>query len=212
MGSISLRRYSNLAATIHLLRSKCLTLLSPTLWDDRNDAFYMAEYKKRKKAKCLVAVCMTSAPETYHHWQVFAPGTDGVCIQFDKDRLAAQIPPRTGFRLQSVDYRPIAEVENDQPRTQDLPFIKRLPYEDEKEFRLIFSSSVIEADTHDLPIDLGCIQRVTLSPWMPRPLAQSVKETLRELLGCEGLAISRSSLIENERWKRAANPELEVSD
>lgn len=212
MGSISLRRYSNLAATIHLLRSRCLTLLSPTLWDDRNDAFYMAEYKKRKKAKCLVAVCMANAPETYHHWQVFSSGSDGVCIQFDKDRLAANVPAKSGFRLQSVDYRQIVEVESEQPRTQDLPFLKRVPFFDEQEFRLIFSSTDIEADTHDLPIDLNCIQRIVLSPWMPKPLAQSVKKTLRELEGCEELAISRSTLIENERWKRAANPKLEVNE
>ncbi len=152
-----LRRYSNLAATIHPLRSRCLTLLEPYLWDDRNDAFYMARIQEDREGQ-------VPGRRVHDERAGDLSSLAGLCARHRRrlhsvrqDRLAAQIPPRTGFRLQSVDYRHIAEVESDQPRTQDLPFLKRLPYEDEKEFRLIFSSAGVEADTHDLPIDLGCI-------------------------------------------------------
>jgi hypothetical protein len=45
------RRYTNLASALHILRDGCITLLSPETWDDRNDAYFMAEYKRLKKAK-----------------------------------------------------------------------------------------------------------------------------------------------------------------
>jgi hypothetical protein len=60
-----LRRYTNLAATIHMLRSRTITLLSPGSWDDRNDAYFMAEYKRRKGLKTLLALCFANCGETY---------------------------------------------------------------------------------------------------------------------------------------------------
>jgi hypothetical protein len=33
------RRYTNLAAVVHLLHAKAITLLNPATWDDRNDAY-----------------------------------------------------------------------------------------------------------------------------------------------------------------------------
>ena len=54
------------------------------------------------------------------------------------------------------------------------------------------------------------ISRITLSPWMPGPLPKGVKDTLRDLDGCKGIKVYQSTLIENERWKRAANPNLDL--
>jgi hypothetical protein len=87
MGKITLRRYTNLAATIHILKSRHISLLSPAFWDDRNDAFFMRRYKERKSAKSVLALCFAEASETYHHWRVFSHGSDGTCIEFDKGHL-----------------------------------------------------------------------------------------------------------------------------
>ena len=57
MSKITLRRYTNLAATLHLLQRKCLTLLSPSTWDDRNDAFFMTEFQRQKNARSVLALC-----------------------------------------------------------------------------------------------------------------------------------------------------------
>ena len=87
MSAKTFRRYTNLAAVVHLLHAKAVTLLNPATWDDRNDAYYMAEYKRLKQAKTVLALCFAETTETYHHWRVFSHGADGVCIEFDKDRL-----------------------------------------------------------------------------------------------------------------------------
>jgi hypothetical protein len=37
--------------------------------------------------KTVLALCFTQATEHYHHWHVFAGGSSGVCIGFDRDAL-----------------------------------------------------------------------------------------------------------------------------
>lgn len=81
-----LRRYTNLAATLHVLQNSCLTLLNPGTWEDRNDAFFMSEFKRRG-AQSVLALCFAEVAETYHHWRVFSHGSDGVCLEFNRPKL-----------------------------------------------------------------------------------------------------------------------------
>jgi hypothetical protein len=53
----------------------------------------------------------------------------------------------------------------------------------------------------DYPIQLTCIRRITLSPWMSKTLAASVKKTLKSIPGCAMIKISRSTLVDNDAWK-----------
>lgn len=208
MREITLRRYTNLAATLHLLRNRCLTLLSPSTWDDRNDAFFMSEYKKQKQALSVLALCFAEAKETYHHWRVFSHGTDGVCVEFDKNALLEAIRGQPHIQARKVSYMMIETAKDSGIAMVDLPFIKRLPYEGESEFRVIYVDEAAEYRSMPIPISLQSISRVTLSPWMPQPLADAVKQTLKQIKGCKNLRIYRSTLIENERWMKIANPIL----
>jgi hypothetical protein len=83
----SLQRYTNLAATIHLLRTKQITLLNPATWDDKNDAYFMAEYTRLNNAKAVLALCFAERSQTLSSLGVFSHGSDGVCIEFDKQKL-----------------------------------------------------------------------------------------------------------------------------
>lgn len=58
------RRYTNLAATIHILQTKQITLLSPEKWDDRNDRHFMEVYQAKRKLKTLVAICLAKDADT----------------------------------------------------------------------------------------------------------------------------------------------------
>jgi hypothetical protein len=57
----------------------------------------------------------------------------------------------------------------------------------------------------DFPIPQSVIEKVTLSPWIHPDLADSAKTLLRSLSKWKGLHISRSSLIDNEKWKNLAD-------
>jgi hypothetical protein len=204
MGKITLRRYTNLAAAIHILESRSISLLSPILWDDRNDAFFMNSYKEQKSAKSVLALCFAEASETYHHWRVFSHGSDGTCIEFEKGKLLAAFGDNRKIRANTVNYEKIDILSSIIPTTDQLPFLKRYPYQDEKEFRIIYTDYDVSADSKDFGIDLSAIGRISLSPWMPSSLSKSVARTLRSIKGCEKLKVSRSTLIENEKWKAIA--------
>ena len=82
-----LRRYTDLPALIHLLRTESITFLDPSSWDDKNDAYFMKLYKDKKRLTTLLAICCSQGSETYHHWRVFSHGPSGVCISFKRQPL-----------------------------------------------------------------------------------------------------------------------------
>ena len=165
----------------------------------------MSQYKKRTHAASVLALCFTEARETYHHWQVFAPGSDGVCIEFEKSKFLDEIAHDPSIRARNVMYKQLSEIAGSPITDDDLPYLKRRPYQDEHEFRLLYVHADLTKVIHEVEIELDAISRITLSPWMPEALAEAVKETLKEIDGCGHLKIYRSTLIENERWMNAAD-------
>jgi len=199
-----LRRYTSLAALLTLLQDKKLTLLSPSLWEDRNDAFYMGEYKSKKGLQTLLALCFTESDETYHHWRVFTHGGDGVCIHFKREALLATLPIGHQLVAGPVTYRKINDLPRLKPRLEQLPFLKRQPYSDECEFRLVYEDKMNEMETRGFAISIRTIARVTLNPWLSAPLAAAVKRAIKFTPGCAALKVYQTTLLENETWKKAA--------
>jgi hypothetical protein len=195
-----------LAATLHVLRNKCLTLLSPATWDDRNDAFFLSEFKKQTCAKSVLALCFAEAAETYHHWRVFSHGSDGACIEFEKPKLEEALGCDARITFRSVNYMTIPDARASGVAIHELPFVKRYAYRDEIEFRAVLVDIKKDQKFVHVPISLECITRVTLSPWMTQALVDTVKLTLRSIKGCTKLKVYRSTLIENENWMRLASP------
>jgi hypothetical protein len=198
-----LRRYTSLPSLLHLLRSQKITLLSPASWDDRNDAFFMSQYKKRKKLASVLALCFSEAGETYHHWRVFTHGSDGVCIVFEREELLAEFDGIENICQGSVRYKLIQQLKSFRPPVDQLPFRKRHPYKDEKEFRLVYDGNT-ETEAKGFDIHLSCINKIVLNPWMPKPLADAVKSTIRSIDGCKSMEVYQTTLLENEQWKRSA--------
>jgi hypothetical protein len=196
-----LRRYTNLPALLYLLRERKITLLDPISWDDKNDSYFLTLYREKKQLKSVLALCFTPAFETYHHWRVFAEGSSGVCITFDHEKLLNAVKKQSGVTTRSVRYLTLNDIRDVNVKTGNLPFLKRSPYGDEREFRIIYESAVETHDALNIEIPLACIERITLSPWIPSVLSDHVKSTIKEIDGCQSLKVFRSTLISNERWK-----------
>jgi hypothetical protein len=231
-----LNRYTSFASLLAMLQNREITLLSPGFWEDRNDAYYMSQYKSRKELGTLLALCFSQAEETYHHWRVFTHGADGVCITFRRAQLlhalggeerpeqrvsmssghakatnaaAARDQARreagtAALRFGPLTYRRIADLPKLRPKLEQLPFLKRQPYQDEREFRLVYEDKSEESETKAFPIPLACISRVTLNPWLAPPLAAALKTAIKDVRGCSSLKVYQTTLLENETWKKAA--------
>jgi hypothetical protein len=203
---VDFRRYTNLAALIHILRTKELTLLNPATWEDRNDAYFMSEYKRQIRAKTVLAVCFAETKETFHHWKVFSGGSDGVCIVFRKDDLLAELSKDPKIYMRAVAYKSLAELKTAaNVKVADLPFTKRFAYEDEKEFRVVYADDLEEIQFKNFQIKFHWIDRVIFSPWFSKNLRKAVGDTLRTIDGCSKLKLMHSTVIDNETWKKVAS-------
>ena len=200
-----LRRYTDLPSLLHLLEKRSLTLLDPKSWDDTNDSYFVLKYKEKMGLGTVLALCLTGADETYHHWRVFSGGSAGVCIHLDQEALVAELQTRGGIACRKVTYRKIRGADNrSRPSVpiSDLPFLKRWPFAAEEEFRLLYESAKVLDPFLDVPIPEAAILKVTLSPWLNQRLAKTVKDTIHAVKGWGTLKIVRSTLIGNTEWKR----------
>lgn len=198
-----LRRYTELPFVIDYLQTKQLALPSPRTWDDRNDAYYIERYASATACPHTYALCLTQAFETYHHWRVFSHGSAGACIEFDQDALIHHALKQSGLRAEPVQYRTLQELRASPPTVQTLPFLKRSAFADEMEFRLFLAQPKAEKDgVYRLSVPVSAVKRIILSPWLPKSVTDRCKVLLKSMEGCKSVKIYRSSLVDNEEWKR----------
>ena len=188
-----------------------MTLRDPRQWDDRNDSYFLEKYKEHKGLKTLLALCFAEASsETYHHWRVFSSGVNGVCIYFDKSRIVNAFKKKCkedGIApiARYMEYVKIDQLEKNPPGVDDLPFRKWYPYGDEREYRIVCAGKKSLPDDWSFKIDLDCIERVSLSPWMPVTIEGTLICHLKSIPGCSALRISRSRLTDFHDWKAVAD-------
>lgn len=108
------------------------------------------------------------------------------------------------LRAESVEYCTIQQLRDDPLDEDELPFIKRYAFQDEKEFRIFWGSKKTSTKTYRLNVPLIAINRIVLSPWLPIEVVEHVKATLKSMPGCKSLKIYKSSLVENDQWKSFA--------
>jgi hypothetical protein len=145
------------------------------------------------------------AKDTFHHWRVFADKSDGVCIQFKHNSFDRMLRNHRGnIRAGGVKYKKVKVLRRRLPAVEELPFLKRLPYSDEREFRLCYIEKKSALKTKDFQINLESILRITLSPRLSKNQAAIIRKEIHSIPGCKPIKVSRSTLLENEDWKRAA--------
>ena len=198
-----LKRYTNLSVLIDILVKKHFTLVDPNNWEDRNDVYCLDVYKEKIKLKTLLALCMTDAPETFHHWKIYASGSCGVCIHFDEALLKEQLENEIGITCSYVNYKYVKDIFDKFINISELPFIKRKSYEDELEFRIIYADKSKKKEFKNIDIDLKCITKIVASPWMHKSLFKSVKELIRGIEGCSNIEMTRSAVVDFSQWKNA---------
>jgi hypothetical protein len=201
----AIHRYTDLPALLYLLQRRQLTLLDPMSWDDKNDSHFLSLYKAAQKLKCLCAICFSEADETYHHWRVFAGGASGIRITFLRQPLLNLCAKKPGLQHRQVTYELLRNMRGRTPRVEDLPFLKRHPYQQENEYRIVYQSMDHLQRSVNIELPLTLIRRITLSPWMHEELADAVKTTIHGIPGCQKMKIGRSTLIGNDEWMAFGN-------
>ncbi len=205
-----LNRYTSLPFLLDTLYNKRLTLVDPARWEDENDSYFMKLYKEKSDCITVLALCFaenqTRTAEKYHNWKIYAGNSSGVCIQFARSKLIAQIESIEGIRFDSVTYMMIGKFENARSTIpwRQLPFMKRKAFDGETEFRIIYESdSPAEISSKDIPIDLGIITKITLNPWIPKHVYDAVCGAITAIDGCKNMPIEQTTVLNYARWKKA---------
>lgn len=198
-----LNRFTSLPILLHALKTKQLALRSPEQWDDKNDSHYLERYQEENKFKTLRALCFNLSRERYHHWKCFADGSSGVCVEFRRAALLGRIKDLPGFLAGKVSYRLIDTVAKKRPPLETWPFLKRKPFKDESEYRILYVSNTASDESARIDFKIADIRRITLSPWLSKEIAQTVRQLIRALPDCAGLKVNRSTLLQNARWRKA---------
>jgi hypothetical protein len=200
--SDTLKRYTQLPFLIHMLETRTLALLSPSSWDDRNDAYYLEVYRRRSRFESVLALCLTEASTTYHHWKIFADSTSGVCVEFLRDRFI-HWAKGNGIRYAAVEYLSLKGAHDSRPTPEALPFRKRRAFRDEREVRLIYASKEACGPIKYFPlVDLRMIDKIEVNPWLPEDAFNSLHDALRRIPDCESLKIEQSHMLTNKEWAR----------
>lgn len=199
-----LKRYTELPFVLQILESRRLTLLNPNSWDDLNDSHFVRTYRDRKKHGSVLALCLTGAAQTYHHWKVFTYGASGACIYFNKERLLAWIEKDKLISGREVEYKKLAQIRKTPPALDDLPFLKRKAYEHEAEFRLVYTTSRKSVALKDFDLPLDIIEAVLLNPWLPPSTVLAVADVIHRIEGCGGLEVLRATIVKNDEWQAIA--------
>jgi hypothetical protein len=197
--SNSLRRFVSIGSAIDTLRNRRVAFVDPERWDDRNDAEYMRLYKQACGLSSLKALCCTESPETYHHWKVFTTSSDGCFIDFKKTPFLNSIRTNDDYFFAEMEYALLTDMEGAKFKIRDLPFLKRAGFEPELEYRVIYTGAC-QDDAHFMPIELSWIRRIVLNPWLPAPIADSIKETLREICSPHEVKVTASRLTNSLTW------------
>lgn len=194
-----LRRYTDLPGLLCMLTKRKITLLDPCFWDDKNDAYYIELYNKRKNLGSTLALCLTQKNETYHHWSVFTSRENGVCVVFDRDKMEDFLAVQAGIVHGPVKYMTLSKMEKETPQIEMLPFLKRHAFTDESEYRIVYSSNE-KINFKDIPLPIDLIQKISVNPWAPDELFNAIKTTIRMLDGCKKIKVKKSLLINNKKW------------
>lgn len=198
-----IHRYTNLASALHVLKHNCLTLLDPEGWEDRNDREFIRRFRDRSDLKSVLALCLTSASETHHHWSVFASGTDGVRLVFDRRKLEQSVENDKNVELKEVKYEKIQDLEGRKVALDELPYLKRYPYRAEAEERLLFKSTTAACRIYSLKLVPRTIKQVVVSPRLPPALAEVTKAAIKDA-SVHDVRVHRSTLLGNDRWMQLA--------
>jgi len=197
------KRYTKLAHAVAALKSQKLVLPNPSSWDDSNDQEFVKLYRRHISAKSIYAMCCTMSAERYHHWRIFTEKNDasGVCIEFKREPLQAALNRIRNVRAEPVKYVTLKTLrETGRYRPEDLPFIKRVGYSDEREWRILVTSPGPQGSLFEIPFNLAWVHRIILNPWMDERERESARRVLRPLIE-KSARISATFLTNSAEWK-----------
>ena len=199
---IRLHRYTSIPVLLDMLQNNRLFLSNPDRWTDKTDAHFLKQHSKGKKVKAL---CFFEKNETSHYWELYAK--KGCMITFNSKLLLDNI----GKNLKNgiLEYNPVSYVKHhdleDETQKCSLPFIKQLRYENEGEFRIVWTGTKEDKDGASIYIEPKSIEKIVISSDIPEKLAKSLIDAIHKITeNAFAKKVFYSWLYNNKVWNKKA--------
>ena len=206
-------KYTTLPFLLDILKTKKLSLLKPDSWDDKNDAIALLKYLDYKRIennniKSIFASCFTYDIDCIHHWNTFAKGAAGCVLVLNAKRFFKSVKEfDNDIRFDVVRYKKIKSLEEDRINPENIPFLKRFPYQCEKEIRLL-KLSESKKKSYPIPINLNIIKKIKFSQSLPKSIYKQIRRLVKDFLDNEDIDIYHSTIEENKEWLNTIDAKL----
>jgi len=193
-----LNRFTTIPFVMDLLKRKKLVLINPELWEDYNDQATVKIFQELSEKEGVYALCLTDQNETIHHWNAFANGATGCCVEFSPQKLFVMLDTADGMTHGKVQYVRIRDLRKSKFETCQLPYLKRDPYKNENEYRLIATTDAPQQKLFEIDIDLAAIRRITINNKIPKEEFEQIKAEFLTL--APKVKIYQSTIYNNTVW------------
>ena len=177
-----LKKYTSIEHLEDILTKNRLHLANPESWEDKNDIELIKHYRSKMGIKDIRILCMNESADRYHFWKIYGQERQGVCLWFEKLEFTNNLKkieyPKTKYRCVSYyDPKNPQKIETD-----DLPFLKRVQYEDEQEFRIISQyDQPLEDEPEFIPFDRYSLKKIYINDWVKGAELDSITTMVKNL-------------------------------
>jgi hypothetical protein len=199
-----LNRFTKSTYALQMLKDEEILLPRPDNWIDKNDVIPLQYYRIAKQKMDLFALCFTHQRETAYHWYINNDLNSTCCIEFYKDKFEEIIngnnkkASRGKFLFNTINYKMISKIKK--LNINDIPFIKRKPYENEAEYRVIWIGSE-NNPFKKIKITPNCIRKITVgSKAAKEKFISLIKEKSKTNKQWKSIIINVTTLEYNEKW------------
>lgn len=209
-------RYFPFERFLEVLHKNQLALLSPNKWNDPFDNFlFKYEIKNREKSflNKLYVACFTLNPHSQAYWKTYAPEGYSVRLRFETKKLfdvIKNLKDRSWFG--QLNYKRETEIieilqnevglrkslENEELNDIFLKIfsLKRVPFEYEKEVRIILESKPTKDGVRRININLkDLIDDIYLDPRIKPNEEKAFKEYLKQF----AIKVRKSQLFQDKK-------------
>jgi hypothetical protein len=191
-----------------------LALTTQRGWQDKNDIFTIECFKALTGRRAVRICCLADTKNTFHHWKVFCPAKDGVCVVFKTDMLSEALESK-GVFLRSMHYINIVRLgELGRIDPAELPYLKWDRYQDEREYRALWSrKKEMGPDlVRSIQIPAGAIESIIVSPLISERRTRAIIEQLKGMVAAyqklKRIKILRSGTRDSSKWRMAVLKKL----
>lgn len=116
-----------------------------------------------------------------------------------------------GFLSRKIKYKTLFDLYDSPSIVDDLPFMKRKAFKDEKEYRVLYCSLDEKSKIKYIPLAQSDIEKIIINPWVTASVFESVKAVIKSIDGCAKIRVVKSTVVENEQWKMQGDEAIAIN-